>query len=219
MCSPFPSIGIQNNNISRFEEVEEEEPSKGQKRGRDSDVADTLKSNKKNKKLKAVDGKPVVPEADAVKGEEKADAKKPDAEVGKDGKKEKKKDKNKKKADATPGEKPTSTTKTIGDGLVIEDAVVGTGPMAKKGNTVRMRYVGKLTNGKEFDKNTSGKPVCNWALTSIIESYPPFSSLSISERVKSLKVQSSHISILFLTKLVQVGMKASLVCKQAAKEG
>jgi len=73
-------------------------------------------------------------------------------------KKRKRTKKDKKKADATPGEKPTLTTKTIGDGLVVEDAVVGTGPMAKKGNTVRMRYVGKLTNGKEFDKNTSGKP-------------------------------------------------------------
>jgi len=141
---------------SRFEEVEEEEPNKAQKRARESDAADIVtKSNKKNKKLKAGDGKPIVLDVDiAIKGEEK----KPEAEE-KDGKKEKKKDKKeKKKVGDTPGDKPTWATKTIAGGLVIEDAVVGTGPMAKKGNTVRMRYVGKLTNGKEFDKNTTGKP-------------------------------------------------------------
>jgi len=41
---------------------------------------------------------------------------------------------------------------------VVQDAKIGTGPMAKKGNTVRMRYVGKLTDGTVFDKNVSGKP-------------------------------------------------------------
>lgn len=121
--------------------------------------------------MKATDGKPVVVENEAIKeGEKKADT-----EKEKDGKKEKKKDKKgkeKKKVTDTTGEKPTPAKKTIAGGIVVEDGVVGTGPMAKKGNTVRMRYVGKLTNGKEFDKNTSGKPVCNQILTSMIESDP-----------------------------------------------
>jgi len=138
---------------SRFEEVEEDS-SKAQKRPRESEAADApLKSPKKNKKLKAEDGKPIAVETPAVKEDEKVEAKE------KGGEKEKKKNKKeKKKAGDTPGEKPTPVKKTIANGIVVEDHVVGTGPMAKKGNTVRMRYVGKLTNGKEFDKNTSGKP-------------------------------------------------------------
>ena len=34
----------------------------------------------------------------------------------------------------------------------------GTGPTAKAGNRVSMRYVGKLQNGSIFDANTKGKP-------------------------------------------------------------
>lgn len=36
-------------------------------------------------------------------------------------------------------------------GLVIEDAKVGKGPAAKKGQMLSMRYIGKLANGKVFD--------------------------------------------------------------------
>jgi len=126
---------------------------KHRKRPRDEAADAPLKSPKKNKKLKAEDGKPIAVETPAVKEDEKVEAKE------KGGEKEKKKNKkDKKKVGDTPGEKPTPVKKTISNGIVVEDHVVGTGPMAKKGNTVRMRYVGKLTNGKEFDKNTSGKP-------------------------------------------------------------
>jgi len=41
---------------------------------------------------------------------------------------------------------------------VIEDKKAGTGPTAKFGNRVSMRYVGKLENGTVFDANTKGKP-------------------------------------------------------------
>ena len=34
----------------------------------------------------------------------------------------------------------------------------GTGPIAKAGNRVSMRYVGKLQTGSIFDANTKGKP-------------------------------------------------------------
>jgi len=150
---------------SRFEEVKDEEPKKAEKRPRESDVADaSTKSDKKNKKLKAENGKPVAVETDTKKkeGEKKAEDGKEEAEEGEGGKKEKskkKKDKKEKKiADNAPGEKSTPAKQTTAGGVTFEDAKVGTGPMAKKGNTVRMRYVGKLTDGKEFDKNTSGKP-------------------------------------------------------------
>jgi len=140
---------------SRFEEVKDEESKKTQKRPRESDAADVpAKSDKKSKKLKAEDGKPIAVETDKKKegGEEEAKV-----ESGKKEKKKKDK-KEKKKADNTSGETSTRAKQTTAGGVIIEDAKVGTGPMAKKGNTVRMRYVGKLTDGKEFDKNTSGKP-------------------------------------------------------------
>jgi FK506-binding nuclear protein len=154
----FHQIDFQPKKIySRFEEVIEEEPKKPQKRPRESDAADSpAKSDKKSKKLKAEDGKPVAAETEKKKEvAEKEEAK----EEG--GKKEKKKDKKeKKKAANTEGEKPTLDKQTTAGGVIIEDFKIGTGPMAKKGNTLQMRYIGKLTNGKEFDKNTKGKPVC-----------------------------------------------------------
>lgn len=141
---------------SRFEEVEDEEPKKSQKRPRESDAADApTKSDKKSKKLKAEDGKAIAAETDKKKEGGEKEAK----EEG--GKKEKKKDKKeKKKAANTEGEKSTPSKQTTAGGVIIEDAKTGTGPMAKKGNTVQMRYIGKLTDGKEFDKNVKGKPVC-----------------------------------------------------------
>jgi FK506-binding nuclear protein len=36
-------------------------------------------------------------------------------------------------------------------GVIIDDRKLGTGPAAKKGNKVEMRYIGKLENGKVFD--------------------------------------------------------------------
>lgn len=46
----------------------------------------------------------------------------------------------------------------LASGLLIEDKKTGTGPMAKPGNRVSMRYVGKLQNGSVFDSNTKGRP-------------------------------------------------------------
>ena len=106
--------------------------------------------------MKAEDGKPVAVETDKKKeAGEKEEAK----EEG--GKKEKKKDKkDKKKAANTEAKIPLPDEQTTAGGVIIKDHKTGTGPMAKKGNTVQMRYIGKLTDGKEFDKNTKGKPVC-----------------------------------------------------------
>ena len=39
------------------------------------------------------------------------------------------------------------------DGLVIEELKVGTGPVAKAGQTVTVNYTGWLTNGKKFDSS------------------------------------------------------------------
>ena len=94
---------------------------------------------KKNKKQKA-EGGVAVPA-----GEESSEKK--------EEKKEEKEKKGKKVADEPK-------TKELPGGIKIKDSKVGTGPQAKKGNTVLMRYIGKLQNGKVFDKNVKGKPVC-----------------------------------------------------------
>ena len=60
-------------------------------------------------------------------------------------------------AEAKPAETPSSV-RTV-QGIVIDDRKVGTGPPAKKGSNLSMRYIGKLeSNGKQFDANKTGKP-------------------------------------------------------------
>ncbi|ODV80779.1 FKBP-like protein [Suhomyces tanzawaensis NRRL Y-17324] len=82
---------------------------------------------------------------------EKAKAKKEEAEAKKE--EAKKDESNKDEAGAKK-----YPTKTLLGGVVTEDRKVGKGPAAKSGNRVGIRYIGKLKNGKVFDKNTSGKP-------------------------------------------------------------
>ncbi|KAI9810344.1 MAG: peptidylprolyl isomerase fpr4 [Pycnora praestabilis] len=68
------------------------------------------------------------------------------------------------KADAKPtdtkkDEKPKASlgVKTV-QGVKIDDKKLGTGPAAKKGDKVGMRYIGKHQDGKVFDANKKGKP-------------------------------------------------------------
>ena len=60
------------------------------------------------------------------------------------------------KSDSKPAAKKEK--KTLANGVVIEDAKIGSGPMAKSGSKLAVRYIGKLKNGKVFDKNTKGAP-------------------------------------------------------------
>jgi len=102
----------------------------------------------------------------------------PGAEVnGKDSKKSKK-EKAAKKEEATPqanGKKvqfaekleqgptpsknapPTKGPRNV-NGVMVDDKKAGTGPAAKKGDRVGLRYIGKLKDNKVFDSNKSGKP-------------------------------------------------------------
>ncbi|KAL7273141.1 peptidylprolyl isomerase fpr3 [Rhizina undulata] len=58
------------------------------------------------------------------------------------------------KATEKAAEKPT---KRVVQGVTIDDKKIGSGPAAKSGNRLSMRYIGKLQNGKVFDQNTKGK--------------------------------------------------------------
>ena len=60
------------------------------------------------------------------------------------------------KASSTPATSAPSV-RTV-QGITIDDRKIGNGPAAKKGNTLSMRYIGKLDSGKVFDSNKSGKP-------------------------------------------------------------
>ena len=127
-----------------------EEVEKPTKRPRDSEDSP---SKPGKKKLKAEGGNAVPAD---IPAQDKAS------------KKEKKKQKHsgdkveQQQKDSSKSESKTDNVskKTITGGIIVQDHKTGTGPLAKKGDTVKMRYIGKLTNGKEFDKNISGKPVC-----------------------------------------------------------
>ncbi|GJE87440.1 FKBP-like protein [Phanerochaete sordida] len=147
----------------RFEEITDETTTTttttvkadSKKRPRDSDVVETdepklskAQQKKLNKKLKAEDGKAVPT------GTEKKEAEKPKAEDKKKEKKEQPKKEEKKEAE----KKKAAEVKTLDGGLKIQDHKVGSGPAARPGNLVKVRYVGKLQNGKIFDSNTKGDP-------------------------------------------------------------
>jgi FK506-binding nuclear protein len=108
----------------------------------------------------------------ATKAEEKAQQKKLKKNDGaaaavepKEAKKEAKTDKkvqfakNLEQGPTPSGDKPTGTlgVKEI-RGVKIDDKKLGKGVAAKSGNTVAMRYIGKLEDGKVFDSNKKGKP-------------------------------------------------------------
>ena len=140
--------------LSRFEEVADESTEskkpESKKRARDSDAMETddaklskAAQKKLNKKLKAEGGKAVPAGAETEKPKEKKEQPK----------------KEEKSKDAEKGKAKANEVKTLDGGLKVQDHKVGTGPAAKSGNLVRVRYVGKLQNGKIFDSNTKGEPV------------------------------------------------------------
>lgn len=164
----------------RHSDLEEDEKAvaTGSKRGRDSvasnDVAKhpSKAEKKKNKKQKLQDGTAAVPGvAEKTVGKE-TEEKKVDVKTTKktDAKTSAKKGEEK-KTDGKKGEEKKDKTKLkekeLPSGLKIQDATIGTGPMAKNGQLVSMRYIGKLANGKIFDQNTKGSPVIIFYLFSL----------------------------------------------------
>jgi peptidylprolyl isomerase len=54
---------------------------------------------------------------------------------------------------------PTGGAATLPGGLVITDVTVGSGAAVKSGDTVRVHYVGTLTDGTQFDSSRkTGQP-------------------------------------------------------------
>lgn len=144
----------------RFEELSdlaEDEPKaeepKPSKRPRDDAMdtdeqpAEKVSKKKKAKKQKGEDGKAIP-----VAVEEKA------AEPKGEKEEEKKADKKDKKKQKAAEEKKGHAYKELAGGVKIRDVKPGDGKTAKNGAKVSMRYIGKLQNGKIFDKNTDGKP-------------------------------------------------------------
>ncbi|KZS98578.1 hypothetical protein SISNIDRAFT_492825 [Sistotremastrum niveocremeum HHB9708] len=130
----------------RFEEVQE----KSLKRSADALDADVSMTDDKDKTLSKSQKKKQAKKLKTENGAVEAPSAEPTSE-----KKKEKKDKTEKTATAPAG---AVSKKTLDGGLIVEDAKVGTGKAAKRGNTLSMRYIGKLTNGKIFDKNSKGKP-------------------------------------------------------------
>ncbi|KAI0890606.1 uncharacterized protein GGS22DRAFT_151359, partial [Annulohypoxylon maeteangense] len=111
---------------------------------------ETKLSKKQQKKLKNNKG-----EAVAVKEEAKAEAK--------DASKNDKKVQFAKNLEQGPtgsaaAEKGASLGVKVVQGVTVDDRKIGSGRIAKKGNKVEVRYIGKLQNGKVFDANKKGKP-------------------------------------------------------------
>ncbi|KHN95348.1 Peptidyl-prolyl cis-trans isomerase, FKBP-type [Metarhizium album ARSEF 1941] len=53
--------------------------------------------------------------------------------------------------------KPTTGVKVV-QGVTVDDRTIGKGRTVKSGDTVGVRYIGKLANGQQFDANKKGKP-------------------------------------------------------------
>ncbi|CAM1506720.1 Fc.00g063610.m01.CDS01 [Cosmosporella sp. VM-42] len=106
---------------------------------------DTKLSKKQQKKLKNNKGEAVTAE------DNKKDAKKvqfaKNLEQGPTGSTEK----------AKQNGKAAGGVKVV-QGVTVDDRTLGNGRTVKNGDTVGVRYIGKLANGQQFDANKKGKP-------------------------------------------------------------
>ena len=108
----------------------------------DEKLPHPTKAEKKAAKKQKGENGAAIPKEDPVK------------ETKGEKKKEKKEKKEKKKEGKTAEE-----AKEVEGGVKVKDVKVGEGPGVQKGQSVKMRYIGKLTDGSVFDANTKGKPV------------------------------------------------------------
>ncbi|KAI9144008.1 hypothetical protein BKA69DRAFT_1057693 [Paraphysoderma sedebokerense] len=126
----------------------------GQKRKSNEAASSPAQSEPAEKKSKQENGKAVSKSPDSGKQEQKQQSQKQKVEKKEaQDKKQKQQPKN-----ANENESGEKSVKKLPNGLVIEDIKGGSGPKAKPGRKVSVRYIGRLKNGKVFDKNTSGAP-------------------------------------------------------------
>ncbi|KAK4085459.1 uncharacterized protein Triagg1_449 [Trichoderma aggressivum f. europaeum] len=111
-------------------------------------ATDSKLSKKQQKKLKNNKGEAVA----AEEKEEKKDAKKvqfaKNLEQGPTGSTAEK---------AKQAGKASLGVKSV-QGVTVDDRTIGKGRTVKNGDTVGVRYIGKLQNGQQFDANKKGKP-------------------------------------------------------------
>lgn len=145
---------LENPRVVELEDEEEEAPAlvkKGKNKRAAEESLDEImeKTATKGKKVKSNEGKAVAAES-PKDGKSVKFAK--NLEQGPTGSEAK-------KAAEKPAEKPKAAlgVKTV-KGVKIDDKKLGSGPAAKNGDRVGMRYIGKLTDGKVFDANKKGKP-------------------------------------------------------------
>lgn len=133
----------------KIEELVEEDEKNSKKR--EAEEAEESESKKSKKDKKAKKEKTVKFNKDLEQGPTGPAAEKESSKASKKEQKEQKKE-------AKKEEKKKPAVKTLPGGVIIEDKTIGTGPVCKRGQKVGVRYIGKLKNGKVFDKNTSGRP-------------------------------------------------------------
>ncbi|TDZ60768.1 FK506-binding protein 4 [Colletotrichum trifolii] len=108
---------------------------------------DSKLSKKEKKKLKNNKGEAVATEEKTTPKSDKKVQFAKNLEQGPTGSAEK----------AKQAGKPAVGVKVV-QGVTIDDRKVGSGRAAKNGDTVGVRYIGKLDDGKVFDSNKKGKP-------------------------------------------------------------
>ncbi|PWN98639.1 FKBP-like protein [Tilletiopsis washingtonensis] len=119
------------------------------------DISSLSKNQRKrlNKKLRTESGEAASPAVAEPAQDKKAAAAEKKAAAAADKKKAADE-----KAKAAAAKEAKSKKQKLPSGVEIEDKKIGTGPIAKAGQRVGMRYIGRLVSGKQFDANTSGKP-------------------------------------------------------------
>ncbi|KAK2589550.1 peptidylprolyl isomerase fpr3 [Conoideocrella luteorostrata] len=134
----------------------------------DEEEVPKLVETKKGKNKRAaeeVDGldELIAKAADSKKQQKKLKNNKGEAITAEDGKKDKKVQfaKNLEQGPTGSGKqvdgKATTGVKVV-QGVTVDDRTLGKGRTVKNGDTVGVRYIGKLANGQQFDANKKGKP-------------------------------------------------------------